>query len=364
MLRGIVVAEFGRIFSAPLAGMILSDLGARVIKIERKGTGDESRHYGAKIADGISDYFFALNRKKEIIQLDLKNKDDLHAAYNLLSESDVLIHNSLQRSFDALGMSYEKINKLNPRIIYAAISGYGAGSKYKNTPSQDVTIQGLGGFMSLNGLSHETPVKTGVPVIDYVTGQNAVIGILAALMEREKTGKGCMVTTSLLESSISMTSVEAARYLNTGAIAGRHGNRHHSIAPYNSYKTLDGHIIIAIANDEMFERFARAIGIDPSGFEKNQQRLCRVEELEKIINERTGKFAACELVALLKEHKVSCGPINNIAQALESEEVRELGIVEHEGGLKYIRTPINFAANESTNKASSGAVNNAEPVQI
>ena len=341
MLDGIVVAEFGRIFSAPLAGMILSDLGARVIKIERKGVGDESRHYGTKIVGDISDYFFALNRKKEIIQLDLKDKDDIAAAYEILAGADVLIHNSLQKSFDSLGLSYEAVNKLNPRIIYTAISGYGADSKFRDMPSQDVTIQGLSGFMSLNGFSDGTPVKTGVPVIDYVTGQNAVIGIMAALAEREKTGKGRMVTVSLLESAISMISVEAVRYLNTGAVAGRHGNRHHSIAPYNSYKARDGYVIVAIANDAMFERFARAIGIDPAGFETNQQRLGQIERLEADINEKTQGFAVGELVGLLKMNKVSCEPINDIAQALESEEVRELGLVGSEDGIRYIRVPIN-----------------------
>ena len=343
MLEGIVVAEFGRIFSAPLAGMILSDLGARVIKIERKGTGDESRHYGVKIEEGVSDYFFALNRKKEIIQLDLKCKTDLQKAREILEKSDVLIHNSLQKSFDGLGLSYDAVNQLNPRIIYAAVSGYGAKSKFKDTPSQDVTIQGLSGFMSLNGFFDNIPLKTGVPVIDYVTGQNAVIGIIAALLEREKTGKGRMVNVSLLESAISMMSVEAARYMNTGVITGRQGNRHSSIAPYNSYDALDGHVIIAAANDDMFKRLADALEISISGFETNERRLRQIDKLEELINEKTKKRTAVELIATLKRNKVSCGPINDIAQALESEETRELGLVGQDKNFLYIETPINIS---------------------
>ena len=342
MLNGIVVAEFGRIFSAPLAGMILSDLGARVIKIERKGTGDESRHYGMKIGDNLSDYFYALNRGKEIIGLDLKNGEDLSAAKNILAGADVLIHNSLQKSFDALGLSYEAVREINPRIIYASISGYGGESRFKNTPSQDVTIQGLSGFMSLNGFSDDTPLKTGVPVIDYATGQHAVIGILAALMEREKTGKGRRVAVSLLESAISMTLVEAVRYLNTGVIAGRNGNRHTSIAPYNSYKARDGYVVIAIANDAMFERFADALEMDAEGFETNELRLSKIDMLEDIINEKAKKFTVNELVSLLKINKVSCAPINNIAQALGSREVRALDLIGQTDGVKYVKTPINF----------------------
>ena len=342
MLEGIVVAEFGRIFSAPLAGMILSDLGAKVVKIERKGMGDESRYYGAKIDSCLSDYFFALNRKKEVIQLDLKNKDDLSDARRLLAESDVLIHNSLQKSFDSLGLSYQEVSQINPRIIYAAISGYGSKSKYKNYPSQDVTIQGLSGFMSLNGFSDSIPLKTGVPVVDYVTGLHAVIGIISALNERVKTGKGRLVTVSLLESAISMISVEAVRYLNTGIVTKCHGNRHTSIAPYNSYKTADGHIMIAVANDAMFERFAGVLGINVYGYETNEKRIKQIDKLENLINEKTENFTVSELVSLLKNNQISCEPINNICEALNSEEVRELSLVSEENHLKYIRTPINF----------------------
>ena len=347
MLEGIVVAEFGRIFSAPLAGMILSDLGARVIKIERKGTGDESRHYGIKIKDdtespGISDYFFTLNRKKEIIQLDLKNEDDLSKAKSILCVSDVLIHNSLEKSFNSLGLSYEEVKKINPRIIYTVISGYGSKSKFRNSPSQDVTIQGLSGFMSLNGYSDSVPLKTGVPVVDYVTGLNAVIGILSALSERQKTGKGRLVTVSLLESAISMISVESVRYLNTGIVTKCHGNRHTSIAPYNSFRTSDGHIMIAIANDSMFERFAEVLGFSISGYETNEKRINRIDELENLINAKTEKFSVSELVPLLKNSQISCEPINSISQALESKEVNELSLIDEEDGLKYVKTPINF----------------------
>jgi len=343
MLEGIVVAEFGRIFSAPLAGMILLDLGARVIKIERKGSGDESRSYGMKLNGNVSDYFYALNRNKEIIQLDLKNDIDLQKARSILAKSDVLIHNSLQKSFDALGLSYEAVREINPRIIYTIISGYGSMSKYKNAPSQDVTIQGLSGFMSLNGFAGDVPVKTGVPVIDYVTGQHAVIGILAAIMEREKTGKGRMVTVSLLESAIGMNAVEAVRYLNLGVITERQGNRHNSIAPYNSYKALDGYVMVAVANDAMFERLTIALGFCPDGFETNEKRLSQIGKLESIINDKTHRFTVAELVHLLKSNKISCEPINNIAQALGSEEISETNIVNQENHLKYIKTPINFA---------------------
>ena len=342
MLDGVVVVEFGRIFSAPLAGMILSDLGARVIKIERKGAGDESRRYGMMLNEGFSDYYFALNRKKEVLQLDLKDGADLATVRDMLRDSDVLIHNSLQASFDGLGLSYNSVRELNPKIIYAAISGYGSESKYRDFPSQDVTVQGLSGLMSLSGFPDNIPLKTGVPVVDFVTGQYLVIGIMAALRERGQTGEGRLVTASLLESAASMTSIEAVRYLNNNVAAFRCGNRHHSIAPYNSFEAIDGHVMIAIANDEMFGRFALILGIDTEGFETNSQRLRDIDRLEDIIGEQTKKYTAAKLASMLKGGKVSCEPINDIAQALESEEFRELNLVGRENGLAYIKTPINF----------------------
>lgn len=343
MLDGIVVVEFGRIFSAPLAGMILSDLGAKVIKIERKGSGDESRHYGMKMENDVSDYFYALNRNKEVISLDLKNEQDLLTAKKILESADILIHNSLQKSFDALGLSYEVVKEINPRMIYTAISGYGAVSRYNNFPSQDVTIQGLSGFMSLNGFPDGSPLKTGVPVVDYVTGQNAVVGIMASLIERGKTGKGKFVNVSLLESALSMISVEAVRYLNINKVASRNGNRHNSIAPYNSYKTKDGYVLIAIANDAMFERFANVLSIDFNEYNTNEKRLGQIGKLEIIINERTARYTVDELIHVLKENKISCEPINDIAQAFNSEEIQELNLIGQIDGMKYIKTPINFS---------------------
>lgn len=342
MLKGITVIEFGRIFSAPLSGKILSDLGARVIKIERKNTGDDSRHYGMKIDEKTSDYFFALNSNKELMELDLKDPQDLKICLNLLKDADILIHNSLQKSFDKLGLSYETIKKINPLLIYTSISGYGNDSKYQNDPSQDMTIQGLSGFMSLNGYRNGSPLKTGVPVIDYATGQNAVIGILAALFERNQTGKGKHVSVSLLETALSVTSIEATRYLNLGHIATRNGNRHYSIAPYNSYQVKDGYINIAIANDEMFQRFASVLNIDYQTFSTNSKRLEQIDYLDSLIGEKLINYTTKEIITILKENKISCGPINDIAQAFESLEVKELTLIKEHNNKKYIRTPINF----------------------
>lgn len=343
MLKGITVIEFGRIFSAPLAGKILADLGAKVIKIERKKIGDESRHYGMMIDDNTSDYFFALNSIKETIELDLKNPLDLTICLRMLKDADVLIHNSLQNSFDKLGLSYDVVSQLNPKLIYTSISGYGNLSKFQNDPSQDMTIQGLSGFMSLNGYKNEMPIKTGVPVIDYVTGQSAVIGILTALWERNQTGKGKHVSLSLLESALSVISIEATRYLNLGHIATRNGNRHYSIAPYGSYQVKDGYINIAIANDEMFKRFAKLINLDDQAFSTNQIRLEQIDKLDALINQKIKDYTVSDIITLLKDNKISCGPINDIAKAFDSPEIKELKMIKEKDNKKYLKTPINFS---------------------
>ncbi len=342
LLESITVVEFGRIFSAPLAGKILGDLGAKVIKIERKGTQDESRHYGMKLPNGESDYFRALNHNKETIELDLKDENDLKKALYILKNADVLIHNSLQKSFDKLGLSYEIVSKLNPKIIYTAVSGYGYKSVYRDNPSQDAIIQGLSGFMSLNGHADDIPLKTGVPMIDYVTGQYAVIGILAALNERHQTGKGKLVTVSLLESALGVIAIEAARYLNLNHVASRNSNRHYSIAPYNAYQTKDGYVMIAIANNEMFARFSNVLGINYDEFDSNEKRLANVDEMDRIINEKTKNYSTKDLIETLRANKISCGPINNIAQAFASPEVKELDLIEQKGEIKHLKTPINF----------------------
>lgn len=341
MLEGIKVLELGKIFSAPLAGKILADLGASVIKIERYPLGDESRKYGMPL-DDASDYYYALNYNKEVVMLNLKERIDLEKCYEYIKTADIIIHNSLQASFDRLGLSYEKVKSINPKIIYASISGYGEGSIFQNNPSQDISIQGLSGFMSLNGYKDDMPLKTGIPVIDYVTGQNAVIGVLAALQERSKTGLGKRVCVSLLESALGMISVEAIRYLNLGVVASRNGNRHYSIAPYNTYQTKDGYIIIAVANDEMFSRFASLFQIDFNKYETNALRLQKIDSLEKEIINKFSQYKTEELLKLLKEHKISCEKVNTIKEAFDSLEVKELSMIRKKDNYQYLTTPIRF----------------------
>jgi crotonobetainyl-CoA:carnitine CoA-transferase CaiB-like acyl-CoA transferase len=331
VFEDIQVLELGRVFSAPLCGMVLADVGARVVKVERPGVGDESRRFGQHSAGGNSCYFNALNRNKQSVALDLKRGDDREAFIRLIGDSDVLVHNWLQHSLDKLGFGYNDIKKLNPKMIYCSISGYGHGTAHSHLPSQDILAQAVSGLMSLTGEEGGMPLKTGIPVVDYVTGLNAAFAIMSALYMRQVTGEGQLVTTSLLESALAMTSFEASSLLSLGVSSERRGNRHPYICPYNVYQTKDDLVTIAVANDAMWERFCVALGLGrllgDARFATNKSRLENQDSLELVLESEINKLTTARLIALLKESRVSCARVNSIEEAFESDPVRELDMI-------------------------------------
>ncbi|MCX7747448.1 MAG: CoA transferase [Clostridia bacterium] len=330
VFNNIRVLELGRVFSGPLCGMVLSDIGAEVIKVERPETGDESRQFGMHSAGGQSCYFNSLNRNKKSLALDLKDPGQKKVLQKLIETSDVLVHNWLQESLDNLGFSYEEAKKINPKLIYCVISGYGYQSSYRNQPSQDIIAQSLSGFMSLTGDADGMPMKTGIPVVDYAAGLYAAYAIMSALYMREKTGEGQLVHTSLLETALAMTSFASSQYLSTGIVPKRTGNRHPSICPYNVYRTKDGLITIAIANQNMWVRFCDTLGLedlkDHTAFKTNKLRLQNQDALETILEAAIKVYSTDDLITALKRAKVSCTKVNHIEEAFHSPEVRELDI--------------------------------------
>jgi crotonobetainyl-CoA:carnitine CoA-transferase CaiB-like acyl-CoA transferase len=326
-LDEIKVLELGRVFSGPLCGMLLADIGARVLKVERPGVGDESRRFGVHRAGGESCYFNSLNRNKKSIALDLKREADRELFVDLVQKADVLVHNWIQASLDKLGFSWEEVSRLNPRIIYCQISGFGETS-FASRPSQDVIAQALSGFMSLTGEQDGPPLKTAIPVVDYATGLYAAYSIASALYLRERTGRGQRTTVSLLETALAMTSFASSEFLSAGAVPKRTGNRHPSICPYNLYATRDGHVVIAIANDAMWRRFCRALALDQLAedprFAENQRRITNQEQLEEILTDRVGQTSSDEILAALEAEKVSCARVNTISEAFRCRQVTEL----------------------------------------
>ncbi|MFZ5987514.1 MAG: CaiB/BaiF CoA transferase family protein [Bacillota bacterium] len=343
------VIELGRVFSGPLCSMLLADIGAEVIKIERPGSGDESRQFGIHSAGGQSCYFNSLNRNKKSVTLDLKDPEQKAVLLKLVEKSDVLVHNWLQDSLDKLGFSYEEVKKINPRLIYCAISGYGYNSSYRNHPSQDIIAQSLSGFMSLTGEADGTPMKTGIPVVDYATGLYAAYSIMAALYMREKTGEGQLVHTSLLETALAMTSFNSSLYLSTGIVQKRNGNRHPSICPYNVYRTKDGMVTIAVANQGMWERFCDSMGLSSIknnyAFKTNKLRLENQDELELTLEAVIKDYSTDEITEILKNAKVSCTRVNNIDDAFKCPEVKELDMTFtciKNGGVSMVGKPFHL----------------------
>lgn len=365
---GLRVIELGRVFSGPLCGMFLADLGAQVIKVERPGSGDESRQFGADSQDGQSSYFNALNRSKLSLALDLADPADKAAFLELVATADVLVHNWVQDSLDRLGCSWPALQALNPRLVYCSISGMGYHSPWRQQPSQDIVAQAMSGLLSLTGEPDGPPQRSGIPVVDYATGMHAAFGIMAALYQREHTGQGQLVHTSLLESALAMTSFAAASWLAGGPDPWRNGNRHPSISPYNLYRTKDCHVCLAVANQDMWLRLCTALDLpelasDPD-FATNTGRLARRDRLEAILEARLAGFGGDELLSLLQAHRVSCTRVHSVAQAWSLPEVQALDLAVRctgpgdQPGPQVVGSPVHLSNNPPSPPSPPPALDN------
>ena len=265
-LAGLRVLELARILAGPWAGQILADLGADVVKVERKGTGDDTRGWGppfVEAADGGhlgAAYFHATNRGKRSIELDFESEDGRRIVRKLAARSDVLIENFKVGGLAKFGLDYASLAKDNPRLIYCSITGFGQTGPYAARAGYDLMAQGMGGIMDLTGAPDGEPQRAGVPVADIFTGVYSAVGILAALAERERTGRGCLVDTALVDSQVGVLANQALNYLVSGEVPKRIGNAHPNIVPYQVFPVADGHIIIATGNDNQFAKLCAVLG--------------------------------------------------------------------------------------------------------
>jgi len=329
-LEGIRVLELGRVLAAPFCGQMLGDLGAEVIKVEVPGSGDESRAYGPPFVEGESFYFFSLNRNKESITLDLKDERAKDVLRSLIERSDVFLHNSLPGPMERLGFSYEEVRKVNPRIIYCAISSFGQSGPDRDKPSLDMMAQALSGIMFLAGEPEGAPMRSVAPVSDISAGMFAAYAIVAALLHRERTGEGQMVDTSLIESSVALLTYQASRFFVTGENPARLGNAHPSIVPYDSYRTSDGWLTIAVMNQPQWERFCLALDLgdlpeDPR-FLDNAARVTHREELQELVKKCFALLTTAEAVRRLSEKGVPCAEVRDLAAVFADPQVRHLGL--------------------------------------
>jgi crotonobetainyl-CoA:carnitine CoA-transferase CaiB-like acyl-CoA transferase len=356
-LAGLRVLELARILAGPWAGQILADLGADVIKVERKGTGDDTRGWGppfVEAADGShlgAAYFHATNRGKRSIELDFESEDGRRIVKKLAARSDVLIENFKVGGLAKFGLDYASLSKDNPRLIYCSVTGFGQTGPYAARAGYDLMAQGMGGIMDLTGTPDGEPQRAGVPVADIFTGIYSVVGILAALIERGRSGRGCQVDTALVDSQVGVLANQALNYLVSGKVPKRIGNAHPNIVPYQVFPVADGHVIIATGNDSQFAKLCGVLGEpDISGepsYRANSDRLQHREELIARLSTLTRRWPGAELLAKLESVQVPAGPINPLDQVFADPQVVHRGMridppsaAAKTGTIPGVRTPI------------------------
>lgn len=315
LLKNIRVLDLSRVLAGPLAASILADLGAEVIKVERPGTGDETRGWGPPFAGGEAAYFMSANRGKKSITLDLvKGKEVLH---KLIKKTDVLIHNFLPESQKKLGLTYEEVKKINPSIVWASISGFGPDSR---RPGYDIIIQALSGMMSITGDPDGEPMKVGVAITDVLTAYTAVYAVLAALIKREREGKGSRIDISLMDTTLFSLVNIAYNYLVGGIIPRRMGNQHPNIVPYQLFRAKDDYLIIGVGNESQWKKLVELLGrkeLKDERFSTNRKRLEHRKEVVSLVQEEIEKKEVSFWLRKLKELGIPSSRVLNVAEAIE-----------------------------------------------
>lgn len=347
-LDGLVVADFSRVLAGPLATMMLADLGAEVLKIERPGVGDDTRQWGPPWTTDSTSYFESVNRSKQSVALDLSDPVDHAAAVEVALRADVLVENFQTGKLDALGLGYADLSRRNPRLIYCSITGFGSRAG-ATIPGYDFVVQALGGLMSITGEADGDPMKVGVALVDVLTGKDAVIAILAALAERERSGRGQRVEVNLMSSLLGSLANQAQSALTTGTSPTKMGNRHPSIAPYQALNCRDGLLVVACGNDSQFRKLTEALRIPTLAgderFATNPARVAHRDVLADALEAVLRTADVAHWVSELTAVGVPAGPVNSIAEAIARAD--ELGLeptVEIGAGhARQIRHPITWS---------------------
>jgi crotonobetainyl-CoA:carnitine CoA-transferase CaiB-like acyl-CoA transferase len=356
-LAGVRVLELARILAGPWAGQVLADLGADVIKVERSKTGDDTRAWGPPFIEGKDGnhlgaaYFHSTNRGKRSIEADFESEDGKRIVKKLAARSDVLIENFKVGGLAKFGLDYKSLAPDCPRLIYCSVTGFGQDGPYATRAGYDLMAQGMGGFMSLTGMADGEPTRSGVPVSDIFTGVYSVIGILAALTQRERTGRGCLVDTALVDSTVGVLANQGLNYLASGKVPERIGNAHPNIVPYQVFPVADGYIIIATGNDSQYQKLCGVLGAPELGndpkYIDNKSRLANRGEIVGKLSALTAKRSMAELLGKLEGVGVPAGPINNLDQVFADPQVIHRGMrldlpsgLAKAGSIPGIRTPI------------------------
>ena len=356
-LSGLLVLDLTRVLVGPYCTMILSDLGARVIKVEAPGVGDDSRGFGPFVEDQ-SAYFMSLNRNKESIALNLKVDEDKKIFEKILAKADILVENFKPGTLNKWGYGWEDLKDKYPKLIYASASGFGQTGPLRELPAYDMVVQGMGGLMSVTGQPDSEPTRVGTSIGDITAGLFTAIGVNAALFDRQKTGKGMYIDVSMLDCQIAILENAIARYLSKGEIPKPMGSRHPSISPFEAFKTKDSYIIIAAGNDKLFEGMCLTLNLDlhkDEKFNSNANRNANIEELKKILENTLKDKTTAEWCTILEEKRIPCGPINNIKEAVESPQIQARNMIvsamhDKIGEFKMAGNPIKMSSYEDSDK--------------
>ncbi|EEE44916.1 CaiB/BaiF CoA transferase family protein [Roseibium alexandrii] len=357
-LKGIKVVELARILAGPWIGQTLSDLGADVIKVEAP-QGDDTRGWGPPFLNteggeaGDAAYFHSCNRGKRSITVDFRTEEGQEIVRRLVADADVLVENFKVGGLAKYGLDYESLSKVNPKLIYCSVTGFGQDGPYAHRAGYDFMIQGMGGIMDLTGDPDGAPQKIGVAFADIFTGLYGVIGVLAALRRRDETGEGEWVDMALLDAQVGVLANQALNYFVTGKTPKRLGNAHPNIVPYQVFSASDGHLIIAVGNDGQYKRLCGVLGrpelADDPKFATNAARVASRTELVAILTEETAARARDDLLAALEMEGVPAGPINSVEDVFEDKQINhremkvDLPATDVDGGsVTSVRTPIRF----------------------
>lgn len=328
-LDHIRVLELSRTLAGPFCTMLLGDMGADVVKVEQPGRGDESRRFTPPTWNGESSYFLASNRNKRSITLDLKSEEGREIALDLAREADVVVENFRTGATHKLGLDYDSIREINPRVIYCSISGFGRTGPDRHKAGYDLLLQGYGGLMSITGEPDRPPAKAGMSLADLTGGLFAVYGVLTAVIAREKTGEGQFIDMGLLDGQVALLNYVATSYFASGRVPGRMGSAHPSIAPYQVFETQDRSIIIAVANDALWVKLCEALGWqdlkENSSLETNDRRVEHREWLIETMNGRLQAQTSEEVLERLEKAGVPAGPVHDVEQVLNLPQVKARG---------------------------------------
>ena len=331
-LTGTRVVDLTRALAGPYCTLLLGDMGADVIKIELPGSGDETRQWGPPFVAGESSYFMSVNRNKRSVTLDLKSAEGLEALRRLTHSADVLVENFRPGTMDRLGLSYEAARQLNPSLIFCSISGFGQDGPRSRQPAYDGILQGMGGVQFLTGEPEHGPARVGVPIADITAGMFGAYAIASALYwrERDPARRGQLIDTSMLGGQVALLTYQAGRYFATDTPPSRIGNRHASIAPYEMFKTSDGYVNVAAANEPMWQRFCRALELesllsDPR-FATNSDRVTNRSALSAVIEQRLSSMTQSEVIHRLEKAEVPVGPVYDLSQVFSDPQSQHLGM--------------------------------------